>query len=91
MKRKKKVLGESFNIRLGDDCLREIQIAAIAEGRTLSGMVRRICELWVNQWACLRTDPDEYPLQQAHAAPTMDTVVQDVRALTELITKGVNR
>ena len=51
MKRKKKVLGESMNIRLGDDCLREIQIAAIAEGRTLSGMIRRICELWVNRGA----------------------------------------
>ena len=60
-------------------------------------LYRTWCTAWerairhADDWACLRTDPDEYPLQQAHAAPTMDTVVQDVRALTELITKGVNR
>ena len=87
MKRKKKILGESMNIRLGDDCLREIQIAAIAEGRTLNGMVRRICELWVNRWACLRTDPDEYPLQQAHAVPTMADAARDVAVLTEMMIK----
>ena len=41
-----------------------------------------------DDWSCLRTDPDQYPLQQAHAVPTIHDAIRDIAILTEHMARG---